>query len=66
MSITMDDGSWDPPSHDMMMSTRAMDMLSMKLMVYAIHQHSQYPRIRSTVYAIHATPAMAMAIATYA
>ena len=43
MYITMDDGSWDPPSHDMMVSTRAMDMLSMKLMVYGIHQHSSYP-----------------------
>ena len=63
MSITMDDGSWDPPSHEMMMSTRAMDTLSMKLMVYAIHQHSSYPWIRSTVYAVAAPQAMAIAIA---
>ena len=44
MSITMDDGSWDPPSHEMMVSTRAMDMLSMKLMVSGdVHHSSSYP-----------------------
>ena len=43
MYITMDDGSWDPPSHEMMVSTRAMDMLSMKLVVSVTHQHSSDP-----------------------